>query len=320
RILAGVINFEEIIHLSSINADGIDRAYNALLRDHVDLFWVKNTSAYYTTIYEDYTDFAPNYEHTQEEKAVVEASMEAAYQEVLTLIPEGEVSTYDKIKTVYEYIIENTEYKESEDDQNVASVFMNHRSVCAGYASSIKYLLNRMNIECIYAEGNALDSGIGHAWNIVNIDGDYYYVDATYGDPDNTVGLENEGMNTMTILYDFLCPFPDEYEKMSKPDERYALPACEATAYNFYVQQGNYFSTYHEDDIYAYCRNQIDYDQAAISLKFRDPESYQEALTGLIKNGGIDEISQYYMQKHEINFMEFQYGQVDEILVIRFAF
>ena len=57
--------------------------------------------------------------------------------------------------------------------------------MCAGYAASVKYLLDKIGIPCIYVQGTSLETNIGHAWNIVEIEGEYYYVDATYGDPDS---------------------------------------------------------------------------------------------------------------------------------------
>ena len=56
-------------------------------------------------------------------------------------------------------------------------------AVCAGYAGAYKLLLNAAGIECFVIDGGPLTGdGDGHAWNIVNISGNYYHVDTTWDD------------------------------------------------------------------------------------------------------------------------------------------
>ena len=81
------------------------------------------------------------------------------------------------VKDVYTYLIDNTEYVSSEDDQNIAGTFWKKQAVCAGYARAAQYLLEKLNIPVIYVEGSTISSSEGHAWDIVEIDGQYYYMD-----------------------------------------------------------------------------------------------------------------------------------------------
>ena len=46
----------------------------------------------------------------------------------------------------------------------------------------VQYLLERLDIPCIYVDGSTKGSTEGHAWDIVKIGQEYYYVDATNGD------------------------------------------------------------------------------------------------------------------------------------------
>ena len=74
--MKGIQEFQEEIELGSGDKDLIDRVYTAVLCDRMEIFWVKNASTYYTTLYDDYAVFEPNYEKTKEEAIDVSAQME----------------------------------------------------------------------------------------------------------------------------------------------------------------------------------------------------------------------------------------------------
>ena len=52
------------------------------------------------------------------------------------------------------------------DNQNIYSALVGKRTVCAGYARSAQYLLQKMGMECIYVTGTCAN-GEAHAWNQV---------------------------------------------------------------------------------------------------------------------------------------------------------
>ena len=65
---------------------------------------------------------------------------------------------YQKILYVYEYIVNTVDYDlEAADNQNIYSVFVNRRSVCAGYSKATQYLLERLGVFCTYVTGTTLD-------------------------------------------------------------------------------------------------------------------------------------------------------------------
>lgn len=310
QLLAGILAFESEIRVTDTDNDAIDRAYRALLKDHQEVFWVHNGQTYYKTINKTDTVFMPSYGYTQEEAAPVEGSMEQAYQQVAALLPEG-TGTYDKVRTVYDYVIGNTEYVLNEDDQNIAGVFAKGHAVCAGYAGAVQYLLERLGVGSIYVSGETKMSSGGHAWNIVDIDGDHYYVDATNGDQPDLLGLGGT-----VPLYDYLAPFPDEYSQICWPDEEFDLPVCAAVDYNYYVMNGNCFSSYDWDTLYGYLTAQIGQGIHLMRVKYTDADSYRAAYTELVTNGRIEEIARYYMDIQGIPQVEYHYSNMDDLLTL----
>ena len=71
-----------------------------------------------------------------------------------------------------------------------------------GYAGATKYLLDRAGVDCIWVTGTG--GGGPHAWNIVKCDGQYYYVDTTWGDP-GYWELQGEDVTKEFIAYEYLC-------------------------------------------------------------------------------------------------------------------
>ena len=59
----------------------------------------------------------------------IQQSMELAFQEVSSMTADA-VNDYEKIKTVYTYLIDTTEYVSTEDDQNIAGVFWKKEASC----------------------------------------------------------------------------------------------------------------------------------------------------------------------------------------------
>ena len=84
---------------------------------------------------------------------------------------------------MYDPVVDEVDYDESApDNQNIYSIFVNRQSVCAGYSKATQYLLEQLGVFRTYVTGKTTEGG-NHAWNLVKCNGDYYYVDTTWGDP-----------------------------------------------------------------------------------------------------------------------------------------
>lgn len=322
ELLKGIRAREKEFYLTISDDDSIDRSYHAVLKDHPEIFWAHNREKIYKTTYSDsdYCVFTPGYTYTDGEIDEIQTAMEQSFQEVRALIPE-DAGDYEKVRIVYTYVIDHTQYQTGEDDQSIAGVFWKKSAVCAGYAGAVQYLLERLDIPCIYVDGSTKGSTEGHAWDIVKIGQEYYYVDATNGDqPDFLNGDAAQLEEHKTILYDYLCPFPEEYEKTYSPSEELTVPACTAKDLDFYVLNQGYFEDYSWQDIYDYCKMRLDNGVAVVRFKFGSQEAFSEACQELLDDGVVQNVAQYYMKLHGLGQVEYHYGVMDNFYTIYFIF
>lgn len=322
ELLKGIRAREKEFYLTISDDDSIDRSYHAVLKDHPEIFWVHNREKIYKTTYSDsdYCVFTPGYTYTDSEIDEIQTAMEQSFQEVRALIPE-DAGDYEKVRIVYTYVIDHTQYQTGEDDQSIAGVFWKKSAVCAGYAGAVQYLLERLDIPCIYVDGSTKGSTEGHAWDIVKIGQEYYYVDATNGDqPDLLNGDAAQLEEHKTIIYDYLCPFPEEYEKTYTPSEELTVPACTAKDLDFYVLNQGYFEDYSWQDIYDYCKMRLDNGAAVVRFKFGSQEAFSEACQELLDDGVVQNVAQYYMKLHGLGQVEYHYGVMDNFYTIYFIF
>ncbi|WP_287097186.1 transglutaminase domain-containing protein, partial [Blautia sp.] len=320
ELLKGIRAREKEFYLTISDDDSIDRSYHAVLKDHPEIFWVHNREKIYKTTYSDsdYCVFTPGYTYTDGEIDEIQMAMEQSFQEVRALIPE-DAGDYEKVRIVYTYVIDHTQYQTGEDDQSIAGVFWKKSAVCAGYAGAVQYLLERLDIPCIYVDGSTKGSTEGHAWDIVKIGQEYYYVDATNGDqPDFLNGDAAQLEEHKTIIYDYLCPFPEEYEKTYTPSEELTVPACTAKDLDFYVLNQGYFEDYSWQDIYDYCKMRLDNGAAVVRFKFGSQEAFSEACQELLDDGVVQNVAQYYMKLHGLGQVEYHYGVMDNFYTIYF--
>ncbi len=106
-----------------------------------------------------------------------------------TLVSRRTGNTYEDIKMVHDYLVDNIEYDTSLSKDNIYDVYgalINRVAVCEGYARSFKYILDEMGVPCVLVIGTGTNSRgetERHAWNYVEIDGNWYAVDCTWDDP-----------------------------------------------------------------------------------------------------------------------------------------
>lgn len=266
-----------------LDEQDIDRIFQCVLIDHPEIFYA---TGYTYTKYSrgDRTvgiDFAGTYSLPREEAVNKAEEIRGRASEWLSDIP-SDASEYDKVKAVYEKIIFSTDYDlNASDNQNIASVFLGNSSVCQGYAKATQYLLNHLGVMCTLVQGT-VDTGEAHAWNLVRVDGDYYYVDTTWGDASYRMEDGSGQEELPEINYDYLCVTTQELLRTHRIESVVAMPECTATQANYYVREGVYFTSYDAEQMQSIFDRAWESGRTEITLKCADEECYREICRVLI--------------------------------------
>ena len=117
---------------------------------------------------------------------------------------DANLSKYEKIATVYNYITTNVKYDDENDDSyllkySAYAAFENKTAVCQGYANLLYKMLKEAGVQNV-----RIVASDTHAWNIVKFEDIYYCVDATWDADIKQNGLEYrfflKGLNTFNGL------------------------------------------------------------------------------------------------------------------------
>lgn len=283
----------EDVKVSATSDEDLKYAFQCVFNDHPEIYWVDGFSyvrheqngevLYYT--------FTGKYTYTVDERRVMQVDIDAYTSRALSGIS-STASEYDKVKYVYEYLIEHTEYDlMAEENQNILSVFKNGRSVCSGYAKAMQYLLYKLGVECTIVVGKVY-TGEGHAWNLVNIDGSYYYVDVTWGDASYILDGEVASSDDMPINYDYLNVTTSELLQTHIIDNVVPMPVCISTEANYYNHEGAIFYGYDYSRMYNLFANAYAEGKSVVTIKCSDAIAYQDVYEELVTNQHVFEFLQ----------------------------
>jgi len=305
EVLNAILKQSTEITVSTLDKDVLDNAYNAVMADYGGLFWV---SGY---VYTEYSKdnalttltFSPKYTMNSEQRKSTQQQIDTKAEEILSGISISD-NDYDKAKYVYKTLIELADYvPNAADSQNIISVFINKQTVCQGYACATQYLLNLLGIKSAIISGQANNQT--HAWNLVYLDGQYYYMDTTWG---NSTFTDSKSQASKFVNYNYLNITSQELLRTHTISSKFTLPDCVATDDNYFLKEGLYYVDWYPKEIGNLYKNAWEDGQKDISVKFADSGLYNKAMEYFIKNQHlVDYCSKlktfYYMEDKQQNIL-----------------
>ncbi|PRR80103.1 Transglutaminase-like superfamily protein [Clostridium liquoris] len=162
------------------------------INNTIDDIFKEDYTGYYSigNVNYDYTKVKITYPYNISKKEYfnIKKLLQSKAEEIINTVIKDDMSDLEKEYAIHDYIVKNTEYDYDNFIKGTVpnecyypyGVLIKGKGVCNGYALTMKMLLNQIGIECEKVEGTT-DKG-EHAWNIVKINNNYFWVDSTWDD------------------------------------------------------------------------------------------------------------------------------------------
>ena len=277
------------IYISTTDMDEVEKVQQCILNDHPEIFYVEG---YLMNRYMDSDNgdikaitYGGSYTLSASEISDRQARLLEAADSIIDGMPDTS-DEYEIVKYFYDYIVLNTQYSmDSEDNQNICSVLLNKESVCQGYAKTLQYLLQKVGITCEMVSGT-VDNGVttaNHAWDIVKIDGNWYYVDPTWGDSSFSGSAASD---TEVVNYAYLCVTTDQLSVTHKINEVVKMPECSSTIDNYFVRENALFDSIDTSKLSSLFNQAITSGSSSVTFRCTDIEVFNEMKTYLFESDG----------------------------------
>ncbi|MDW7797711.1 transglutaminase domain-containing protein [Streptococcus canis] len=329
--------FREVISLLPASKKSLIKTIDAFMMDNPEFYWI--TSADYQFELSDQTAFV-TFPLPKDAKKTYQ-DLQAIGDDIVAKMPTGD--DYERIKYFYEVIIKDTDYNKKafeayqsgdqsqiSSNQDIKSIFIDHLSVCNGYAQAFQFLCQKANIPVAYIRGTGTSrqtqEAFPHAWNAVELNGQYYGVDATWGDPvfDNHLSQQQQ----TTINYSFLC-LPDQIMSLSHQasaditfnaketfKQVWNIPKCTDDTLIYAKRNHSYMTSFDTNAILNSLKSQLLQGQEQVSLQFANQADYDQMVTDLAANQArYHNLFSHYWE----HYSGFSYGLLAETFSISFT-
>ncbi len=208
-----------------------------VLGDYPELFYVGQQMSAASGLFR--TEVLPNYLYSPAEVTQLRQQLDAAADEILSACINDHQSEYDRVLALHDYLKCHLEYdmdavgnanlrdRNKAEAHNIVGALLRHKCVCEGFAKAMKFLCDKIGLECWVVSGTGSSAVIRgpHAWNIVRINGYYHHVDVTW---------DNQFAASVSIPnYGYLNLSDEEIAKDHTWNRKH-YPACPSSPYNYF--------------------------------------------------------------------------------------
>lgn len=180
--------------VGSMRPAELEKVYEYYLYDHAENFYLSGINMRYTEIGGIYT-YVLTFQYLYGgDKARIVSMRTKMGAKALALLAQARKKSgaLAQERALHDLLVQGCTYDSVAADNVKSSpaysaygALVNGKAVCQGYAQALKLLMSSAGIPSLYVSGEAAneEGSAPHAWNMAQVGGHWYYVDATFDDP-----------------------------------------------------------------------------------------------------------------------------------------
>lgn len=142
------------------------------------------------------------------------------------------LTEYGKVKKIHDFIVKRNFYTKGDSQEksggisiyHPASILFGNGGVCNAYATLFDLMAKECGLNSQIVTGKSLKTGEDHMWNMIQIMGNWYNVDATWDDPIINFSQGNVENLGDFVIYDYFLKSDSEIKKSRTINETKSRP------------------------------------------------------------------------------------------------
>ncbi|MGN1339822.1 MAG: fibronectin type III domain-containing protein [Oscillospiraceae bacterium] len=175
KVVASNVDFSDVRYATitySLSYEEMREAFNAFYSDNPQYFFIINgysfnSSIIFPKLHENFTTYSARKTYADGIKEIADSWL-PQINSCRTIL--------DKEKKLCDLLCNQITYEFGSNHQSIAGALVDGKCVCNGYAMAFSYFANCVGIDTIMAIGQ------NHAWNMVDLYGNWYHIDVTWID------------------------------------------------------------------------------------------------------------------------------------------
>ena len=176
-MVEGIGEYRSTLRVNNLSRTSLNAVMSAIWCDHPEFFWLDSYSEVHLKGKSVTSVNAPKLDTDsikERQKELEDVLLGLSF----TGTPE------ERIRQIHDYLATTIYYDmEAPNSQTIYGALVERTCVCAGYAQSFSFLCRANGINCLYITGTTdSETDSLHAWNLVQVGGNWYYMDVTWDD------------------------------------------------------------------------------------------------------------------------------------------
>ncbi len=225
------------LNSNALSGEEVQTAYAMFYSDYPEYYWLQNGMSFSISSGGTVT-IEPLLLMTKKEVNKTKSTFNAKVSDLLKDV--SGKSDYEKSKILHDRLCDAVNYTAATHDQTAYGALVEGKAVCNGYARAYQLLMQKAGIPAWYLHGNSIEpysaasTYVSHAWNMVKLDGSWYFTDVTWDD---------QGDNIFYTYFN-VTTAQNENDHILSPEIEDYVPQATATEANYFVKENKVFDSF----------------------------------------------------------------------------